>query len=141
MATVKPSSLLITQIIEMSFTIAISLGQTTITTDHLLFALMQHGILRRYFTGKGVEVISMIQEVVENIEKNGVHLQNKIPSDDPSEMLGQLTPEVTTLFENVQKFADSEKRNIDVPDILLGLLNLRDSYCSYFMSKYGITED
>ena len=141
MSTIKPSSLLISQVIEMTFSIAVSLGQTTITTDHLLFAVLQHSVLCRYFVSKGVDINAMLSEILAKIEENTTCLQNHIHSDNESEMIGQLTPELVTMFESIPKFAASEKRDVDIVDILLGLFNLREYFCSYFMLKYGITED
>ena len=68
MSTIKPSSLLISQVIEMTFSIAVSLGQTTITTDHLLFAVLQHSVLCRYFVSKGVDINAMLSEILAKIE-------------------------------------------------------------------------
>jgi ATP-dependent Clp protease ATP-binding subunit ClpB len=44
-------------------------------------------------------------------------------------------------LETTQDFAKTEGREVDAVDILLSLLYLKDTYSSYFMRKYGITDD
>jgi ATP-dependent Clp protease ATP-binding subunit ClpA len=141
MAKINTNSALIANIIEISFGVALSLEQTTITTEHMLFGLMQASILRRYFMANGIEVVKMSEEILAKIKENSHLLKNQIPNIDPNLMTGQLTNEVSNLVESVQKYANTENRPVDVSDFLLGILNLRDTYSSYFMNKYGITSD
>ena len=141
MAKAYQNASLITSILEISFGVAISLDQTTITTEHILFGMLQTRILNNFFKNRGIEVGKLCKELYEYIESNGSFLKNNIASNDPQYMTGQLTGAVNLLFETVQGYAAKEQRNIDISDILLGLINIRDSYASYFMNKYGITED
>jgi ATP-dependent Clp protease ATP-binding subunit ClpA len=141
MAKIVTDSALIANIIEISFGVALSLEQTTVTTEHILFGILQTNILHRYFIANGIEVDKMSKEILAKIQENSHLLKNLMPSDDPAIMTGQLTNEVTTLIESIQKYAKAENRAVDIADFLLGLLNLRDTYSSYFMNKYGITSD
>ena len=141
MAKATFSSPLLTQIVELSFSLAINLEQTTITTEHILFAVLQISAIRRYFTSQGIDAGLLSKDIIEYIKTNSKFLKNQLPTVDPQIMTGQLTAEVTQYLENIFNFAKSEKRDVDIADVLLGLLYLRDTYASYFMTKYGITED
>jgi ATP-dependent Clp protease ATP-binding subunit ClpA len=134
-------SAIIKNVIDMSFNVAVNLEQTTITTEHVLFVMLQSRVLKTYFTSKGIDVSAILTEVVKQLTKSTPFLQNLIPSDDSEKFIGQLTAELTKFIGDICSFAKSEKREVDAVDILLGLINLKDTYASYFMRKNGITED
>ena len=117
MAKAYQNASLITSILEISFGVAISLDQTTITTEHILFGMLQTRILNNFFKNRGIEVGKLCKELYEYIESNGSFLKNNIASNDPQYMTGQLTGAVNLLFETVQGYAAKEQRNIDISDI------------------------
>jgi ATP-dependent Clp protease ATP-binding subunit ClpA len=140
---IVPNSKLVTNVIEISFSVAISLEQTTVTTEHVLLGLLQSSVLRRYFSAKGVAVNELFKDILTYLEENSHLLKNKMASQNDEDGLftGQLTAELTRFLADIEKYAESEKREVDLSDVLIGLLNLRETYASYFMGKYGITED
>lgn len=135
------TSALITSIVELSFTLAISLDQTTITTEHVLFSLCQASFIRRFLTTKGIDVHKMDDEVLQYIKNNTQFLQNQIPNADSHYMTGQLTSSVTKMIEVAQNIHKTENREIDIVDILFIIFDDKETYASYFMTKYGFTED
>jgi len=141
MEQINPSSLLIKNIIDMSFSVAISLEQTIITTEHVLFVIAQSSAIQRYFTSKGIETTKMNTEILDNIKGKSKFLKNQIPNADKNIMTGQLTAELTGLFESINNYTKKENRDMDVVDVLMGLWLLDESYDSYFLKKYGITQD
>jgi ATP-dependent Clp protease ATP-binding subunit ClpA len=142
MAKFSPTSRIISHVIDMSFGIAISIEHTTVTTEHVLLGIMQSSILRKFMTASGVQVNELLTDVIEYVTSNSHLLKNQVEQElGEGYFTGELTAELTTLFKALEDYAKSEKREVVLPDVLLGLLNLRDTYTSYFMTKYGITED
>lgn len=137
-----PESLMIQNLVEMSFSVAIQLEQSTITTEHLLYAIMNgSATLRNHFNTKGIAILDMNKELLEHIQANSTFLRHKIPNADPNIMTGQLTSELSDLLVASNNSAAAENRDLDIVDVLLALFNLRESYSSYFMTKYGITDE
>ena len=141
MAKINLGAALISNVVEMSFAIAMSMEQTTITTEHMLCALIQSNLIRRYFTAKGIEMNMLSVEILEHIQENSHLLKNQMKNPDPNVMEGQLTAEVASIIRTIQDLAKAEKREVDISDMLLTLLNARETHASYFLSKYGITEE
>ena len=135
------SKVFLTNLLELSFAAAVSMDQTTITSEHLLYSIMQSVSIGNYFTHKGVDVKSLLTELRGYIKSQSHLLKNQIPSNDPNIMHGQMTREVTNVLDNSQRRAIKDGREIDVSDILMTILENSKSYGSYYLSKYGVSED
>jgi ATP-dependent Clp protease ATP-binding subunit ClpA len=109
MAKINLGAALISNVVEMSFAIAMSMEQTTITTEHMLCALIQSNLIRRYFTAKGIEMNMLSVEILEHIQENSHLLKNQMKNPDPNVMEGQLTSEVASIIRTIQDLAKAEK--------------------------------
>lgn len=138
---INPKSELLKNIIQMSFDVALSLEQTTVTSEHVLLAILQRSSnLRNFLYQKGIAVEQMVYDIAKHIEKTSLYLKNKIiTSSKPGIITGQLTAEIVNMIIEIEEKCALEKRNADLVDILLSLYELKDAYASYFMQKYGIT--
>jgi len=142
MSNFKTSSRIIEHVVEMSLAVAFSFEHTTVTTEHVLLGIMQNSILRRFMAASNVQVNELLTDVIDYVDQNSHLLKNPTQQlGGEGYLTGQLTSELIVLFKNLENYAKSENREVDLSDVLLGLLNLRETYTSYFMTKYGITED
>ncbi|VVC05073.1 ATP-dependent Clp protease ATP-binding subunit ClpX [uncultured archaeon] len=138
----KNDSRLVSSLLEMAFSLAISLNQTTVTVEHLLYVLTSSETIRKFLFAHGVDMKLFANELYKYIEDNSKYLKNKIENDDPQKYLtGQLTAATIQVVNDIDHTITSEHCSVDICDVLQIILNQKDSYASYFMSKYGITAD
>jgi len=137
------ASPLVNAIAEMGLGFMMNLDQTILTSEHILGAIFQTAGLRRYFGTFGVNCVDMVKDITTYLNSQGHLLKNEIPKVDdlPQDIIiAQYTEKVLTLFENAQKHAEEQKREILISDLLLKMLEDKSTYASYFMRKYGVTE-
>jgi ATP-dependent Clp protease ATP-binding subunit ClpA len=132
---------LITSIIESSFKLALMLNQTTITTEHLLAVIISAKNVKNFLNDNSINAKSLYDELIRFIGSQTQYLQNKIQNADPNYMTGQFTEVVGNIIFSACASAKKQNKEVAVSDILLSILNTEDSYASYFMHKYGLTED
>jgi ATP-dependent Clp protease ATP-binding subunit ClpA len=141
--TMNQNTSIFSNLLQMSFNVAESLEQTTIMSEHMLYAILQSKSLKEYFISKGIAINELREELLNHIKSNSHLLKNQIknPDADPSTMVGQLTADIMTVFEKLAEKSKTEKRPIDLVAVLLELSVLHQSYTSYFLKKYGVTEE
>jgi ATP-dependent Clp protease ATP-binding subunit ClpA len=130
---------LIKNLIDISFQLAINLDQTTITLEHILYASLSYSSVRKYLENQGVSVSLMAEAIKKFIEAQTPRLQNKIASNEPNIMTGQITASVQKVLVSAYSEATKYGREVTFGDIFRKLYNEKESYASYFLEKYGIT--
>lgn len=129
---------IIKNLIDLSFVLAISLDQTTITEEHILHSILMSDNIRTYMNSNGISIDQLIQDVRKFIVTQTPFLQNKIPSDDPNIMTGQITAAVQRVLVASYTTASKQHRDVNYADIIRNLLLDVESYSRYFLMKYGI---
>ena len=132
---------LIKTIIDAAFQVAIGLNQTTITTEHVLYVILQNNKISSFFNERGIDVTALTNEVYKYIKDSTPLLQNKMFNDSPGMMTGQMTASVQATFVVAQMKAKDTGTEIQLDTILNEIFINVDAYASYFMHKYGITDE
>lgn len=90
------STSLLKTLLELSFNVAFNLKQSTITSEHVLLAILNGSLsTKNFLKSKGIAVDEMSKEVLAHIVSNSHLLKNKIAdesrSTDATTVFGQLT--------------------------------------------------
>lgn len=131
---------IIKNIVEMCFGLAINLNQTTVTTEHVLWTILNIRFIKQYLKSQQIDVDKLSEEILNYLKDNSTFLRHQIDNSDPNYMMGQLTAEVTKLFELVKEKSFNEHRGTDIVDFFLVILSMQETYANYFLKKYSITE-
>jgi len=136
------SNPLIRNLIDMSFTTALQLKQTTITIEHILHSVFMDQGVSNYFREKGVDVQLLMSELYKFIQQQTPYLQNKMFSnnDDPNIMTGQITAATQKILLDAVLSAKNVGENLSYFHLLDTIFSNAESYASYFMAKYGINK-
>ena len=137
------SASILAQLIETSIVLAQDLDQTTITSEHILYTVLQHQYIENILSSAGVNVDALSTEVLEYLHEQTEHLNYQFPeaSSNPKIMTAQVTANLRDLLAAVQHEADVARQPVTLPLVLKSMLKLPDSYASYFLKKHGVTAE
>ncbi len=135
------NGIMVKQILENSFNIALKLNQTTITSEHVLYSILANAWISKHLESKGIDTLKLSKELLIYIESLTPFLSNKIPSNDPEIMTGQLTSAIHNMVETVVTKSKASNIPVSFFDFLQYIISDKNSYASYFLRKYGVTTD
>jgi len=131
----------IINLIDASISLAIDFGQTTITTEHALVALLKDEQISSFLHKSGVLTEPLHDELHDYIEKLTPLLNTQLPTDKPGMLTAIITPALRdTLMEATTK-AKTQGRSVELLDVLENILANQNTWGSYYLRKYGVTEE
>ena len=134
------SSQVLTNIVEMSFECALKLEQTTIITEHVLYAILSLSVIQNFLSNKGIDIGSLRKELLDYLQSQTPYLKYSVPIDIPEHTRGVITLTIISLFERVLKNVNKNK-TINIIDILKEIIKDTNSYASYYMRKFQIGDE
>ena len=131
----------LTELLKASFALTTKMGQTVITTEHIVHSILSESDVKTFLSNHGVNTRALVNEIETYLRGMTHVLSNNILSDnDPNVKRIQVTNAVNNLFTAAKGLSSLSGRDIDAADMLAAIFIDTNSYASYFLRKHGITE-
>lgn len=130
---------IIKNIVDSAFQLAIGLNQTTITTEHFLYVIIQTPKIKSFLGDQSIDTQSLLNDILNYIKSQSKILSNQMFVDNqPGVMVGQITATLQKMIISVSTLAKSNNREVEYYDFIKVMLENKESYAAYFIGKYGI---
>ncbi len=127
------------QIIEHAVHLATERKHAYVTLEHVLLSMSTYEPFRKILDDFGVNTEMMIQEI-EQFLANVPGLEAKVNPADGSFLPPRKTNTLERMFNRaVAQVLFTGRRQIDITDLYLSILQEGNSHASYFLLKWGVT--